>query len=266
MARIYLAPEIASGLGEDTFWTWIAREANAEFELPNKLEKGDIVLHYSTKGKPKFPGQSISLLWELYPEMALRLGVKFKKRNKLINSSLESRWATCPTHYSRAFYGKETIVLPIAVDSDLFKPVKDEEAKMALRKKLDIPQDKTVLIWSGIEHPMKGPDLRDKFEAANPNIHLLKFSRLSPISQPELADYMRASDGWLNTSRLIPLYMFEWEAFSAGLKMVDGGGVQREFNPQNPSEFVRDMGWRRSNALTTWLEFVEKCRYELRHQ
>ena len=103
---IFVNPEILSGLGEDTFWTWIIRELDAEIGVPPKISKSDIILHYSTMGKPRFPNNTITLLWELYPEMSLRLDSKFKKKQKLIDASLIARWATVPTHYSRAFYSK----------------------------------------------------------------------------------------------------------------------------------------------------------------
>ena len=261
MAKIYLVPEVMSGLGEDTFWTWFARETGAEFELPKQLSSQDIVLHYSTVGRPAFPGQSISLLWELYPEMALRLGKSFYRRSRLVRKSESARWAVCATQYSRAFYGRQTTVLPIGVDTDLFMPSGN---KSSLRSELGWRTDGKYAIWVGAQHPMKGPDLRDNWLRENPDWSLVTVKKEEPVTQTVLAQMMAASDGFLNTSRLVPLYMFEWECLAAGLPMIEAGGIQREHEPSNPRDFVFEMGWSRSQALPAWLDFIERCRFELR--
>lgn len=250
-----------SGLGEDTFWTWFARETGAEFALPQRLESQDIVLHYSTVGRPRFPGQSISLLWELYPEMALRLGKSFYRRSRLVRLSQSSRWAVCATHYSRAFYARETAVLPIGVDTDLFSPAIDRDKT---RQQLGWDLKGKYAIWVGADHPMKGPDLRDTWAKDNPDWNLILVPKESPIAQSKLATMMSAADGFLNTSRLVPLYMFEWECLASGLAMIDAGGIQREHTTQNPRNFVFEMQWSRGQALQLWLDFIERCRFELR--
>lgn len=260
MAKIFLTPEVRSGLGEDTFWTWFAREAGAEFDLPRRLGKGDIVLHYSTVGRPVFPGQSVSLLWELYPEMTLRLGKSFYRRTRLIRKSQASRWAVCATHYSRAFYKRETSVLPIGVDTDLFAPSPD---RAEVRRKLGWQHDGRYAIWVGANHPMKGPDLRDKWVRQNPDWKLVVVNKEEPVSQFSLAQMMSASDAFLNTSRLVPLYMFEWECLASGLNMIEAGGTQREFQPDDPRAFVFEMGWSRKQALPIWMEYIERCSHEL---
>lgn len=259
-AKIFLTPEIRSGLGEDTFWTWFAREIGAEFDLPNKIGPNDIVLHYSTMGKPKFPGNTVTLLWELYPEMALRLGTQHFLKMLRIRASYSSRWATCPTHYSRAFYSKNTTVLPIGVDTNLFKPA---NSKNDLRAKHGYSPEDRIAFWSGQTHPMKGPELREKWAAENPDWKLISRPRENVISQEALAELMQISDGFLNTSRLIPLYMVEWEALATGLPFIQAGGVEREFEPNEPREFVMSVGWSRDQAKLLWQDFVDRCRYQL---
>src|SRR5690348_830337 len=75
---IYLQPEVRSGLGEDTFWTWFAREfPESSFDLPpgGILNPDDVVLQYSTLGPPRTQGGiTVALCWELYPEMRRALG------------------------------------------------------------------------------------------------------------------------------------------------------------------------------------------------
>jgi hypothetical protein len=261
MPKIFLVPEVMSGLGEDTFWTWFARETGAEFALPNKLGAEDIVLHYSTVGRPAFPGQSISLLWELYPEMALRLGKSFYRRSRLVRLSESARWATCATHYSRAFYSKETVVIPIGVNTDLFSPATD---KAGVRRELGWDINGKYAIWVGAHHPMKGPDLRDAWAQSHPDWNVVTVQKETPINQEQLAKMMSTCDGFLNTSRLVPMYMFEWECLASGLPMIEAGGIQREHEPENPREFVFEMGWSRTQSLQTWMSFIDKCRFELR--
>jgi glycosyltransferase involved in cell wall biosynthesis len=258
-SKIFLNPEIRSGLGEDTFWTWFAREVGAEFDLPKRIGPQDIVLHYSTKGKPKFPSNTISLLWELYPEMALRLGTKYPKKMRKIKASFSARWATCPTQYSRAFYSKDTTVLPIGVDTGLFKPA---VSKAELRVKHGYSTNDKIAFWSGQTHPMKGPELREKWAEENPDWKLISRPRENVISQEALAELMQISDGFLNTSRLIPLYMVEWEALATGLPFIQAGGVEREFDPESPREFVIETKWSRDEAKILWWDFVDKCRFE----
>lgn len=259
--KIFLNPEVRSGLGEDTFWTWFAREIGAEFDLPKTIGKSDIVLHYSTMGRPAFPENTISLLWELYPEMSLRLGKRYPRKTSRIKRSFAARWATCPTHYSRAFYAKNTTVLPIGVDSNLFKPA---ELKSKLRLQYGYKPEDKIAFWSGQTHPMKGPELREKWSQENPEWKLISRPRETFIPQEQLAELMQISDGFLNTSKLVPLYMVEWEAMAVGLPFIQAGGVEREFSPSNPRGFLQEMSWSREQAQVLWEEFVHKCRIELK--
>ena len=258
---LFVNPEVLSGLGEDTFWTWIIRETGAEVGVPKKIRRDDLILHYSTMGEPKHPKNTVTLLWELYPEMSLRLGTSFKKKEKLISASLSSRWATVPTHYCRAFYGRDADLLPIAVDSQIFCP---PTSQAEIRKGLGLNPDGKYIFWGGGSHEMKGRDLRDKWLEANPDYTLLFADKDNPVPQSEVARLMQASDGILNTSRLVPLFMIDWEALACGLPIIEGGGVKRDLPlTYSPREFVKESGWFRTDALTTWNTYIEKCVWEL---
>lgn len=258
---LFLNPEILSGLGEDTFWTWILRELKAEVGVPKKIQKRDIILHYSTMGKPLHASNTVSLLWELYPEMSLRLGTNFKKKQKLIDASCNARWATVPTHYCRAFYSRDTDVLPIAVDENLFAP---SEAKEATRIKLGLNPVQKYIFWGGGSHEMKGRDLRDAWLKNNPDYQLLFADKNNPLPQNDVSQLMQAADGILNTSRLVPLFMIDWEALACDLPIVEGGGVKRDLPLHySPREFVKNSGWFRSDAIVTWAEYIDKCVWEL---
>ena len=260
MANIFLQPEVKSGLGEDTFWTWFARETGAIFELPKKLSNNDIVLHYSTLGEPQFPEQTVTLLWELYPEMKLRLGEPYRKRMKLISQSQNARWLTVPSNYSRAFYSRDTQILPIGVDTKLFCP---SHEKRAGRERLGLDPIRKIAVWAGSNHPMKGPDLRDEWIAANRDWQVITVKKEHPMPQTELAELLSVMDGVLNTSRLVPLYMFDWECFAANLPLIPAGGVRREHEPLSPRTFVTEIGWDRESTLSQWLEFIDRCRHEM---
>jgi hypothetical protein len=258
---IFVNPEVLLGLGEDTFWTWIIRETGAEIGVPKSVGKKDIVLHYSTMGKPLHPNQSIALLWELYPEMTLRLRMNFKRRQRLIDASLSSRWATVPTHYSRAFYARDAEVLPIAVDQELFSPPVD---KLALRRELGLEPQGKYVFWGGGSHVMKGRDLRDIWLANHPEYTLLFADKENPMNQIEVARLMKSADGILNTSRLVPLFMIDWEALACGLPIIEGGGVKRELpHHYSPRDYVKSEGWFRSDAILIWQKFIDKCVWEL---
>jgi hypothetical protein len=214
-------------------------------------------------GKPTHPKNTITLLWELYPEMSLRLGTNFKKKERLITKSLSSRWATVPTHYCRAFYARNTEVMPIAVDSEIFRPALD---KARIREELGLRPEGKYIFWGGGSHEMKGRDLRDRWLESNPDFTLLFADKDNPLPQNEVARLMQASDGILNTSRLVPLFMIDWEALACDLPIVDGGGVKRDLPlTYSPREFVRNSGWFRSDAITMWSRYIDKCKRELRH-
>ena len=212
-------------------------------------------------GAPRFPGNTISLLWELYPEMTLRLGTKFKKRQKLIDASLSARWATVPTHYCRALYSRDTTVLPIAVDSDLFAPSKN---KLETKKELGLNPEQKYIFWGGGSHEMKGRDLRDSWLLQNPDFKLLLADKDNPLPQSQVSKLMQASEGILNTSRLVPLFMIDWEALACDLPIIEGGGVKRDVPLKySPRKFVEESGWFRKDALVAWDSYLSKCIWEL---
>jgi hypothetical protein len=56
--------------------------------------------------------------------------------------------------------------------------------------------------------------------------------------------------------------MVEWEALATGLPFIQAGGVEREFDPESPREFVIETKWSRDQAKILWWDFVDKCRFE----
>jgi glycosyltransferase involved in cell wall biosynthesis len=272
---IYLAPEVRSGLGEDTFWEWSFREfPSATFSHPPvNLPAGDVLLQYSTLGVPNAFGNTVALLWELHPEMRLQLGgndwddviARTERcaadcRRRVISTRFAAE------HYRR--FGKVDL-LPIGVDAELFKPMPGQQE--SLRAKYNIP-DGRVGFWMGTNHPMKGFDRLRDYARENPDVHWIivhktrgERGRFPPanstefthIPQAQLAELMNCADFFLACGRLRPWFMVEWEAMACNLPFIDISGLEREFPlSSNPREELLLHGWDRESAKKQWLEYL----------
>lgn len=275
---VYLQPEVKSGLGEDTFWTWFAREfPDSSFDLPSSLKPGDLVLQYSTLGRPRFPEQTVSLLWELYPEMKARLGSS--QWDGIIARIMESgaaRWRTVASPIMAPYYehlGKID-VLPIGVDTELFR-IRD---KAAMRRKHGLAPDKTIVFWSGTRHPMKGFDRLQTFAADNPLLHwviawkhpdeppwipehagLGAVRNFHQVPQETLAELMSACDCMLSPGRLRPYFMVEWEAMACDLFTLAIDSDSKGARGLNQTLAIWGNGWSRTQARKTWAQYLEEC-------
>jgi glycosyltransferase involved in cell wall biosynthesis len=270
---IYLMPEIASALGDDTFWTWAQREfPNSVMSSPTSVTKDDVLLRYSTNQDPLyFPDNTIALMWELYPEMKVMLGTDlYDFKIDLINKcgrGAAKLTVTSPlmTPYY-AHLNRAVDVLPIAVNTELFKP----GDKQALRAKYDLPANKQIGFWCGNTHHMKGFDRVQAYAAQHPDIYwvivwkwpqeagnLEGARNYTLIPQQQIAELMGASDFFLSCSRLRPFYMVEWEAMACNMPIVITDGMQKDFVPSaNPRDDVFRLGWDRHTAKNTWLNYI----------
>ena len=68
------------------------------------INSKDIILHYSINGKCNYPQQTITLLWELYPEMEYRLKQLFTKEINLIKDSGLAKWLTVTSELMIPYY------------------------------------------------------------------------------------------------------------------------------------------------------------------
>jgi hypothetical protein len=273
---IYLNPENASALGDDTFWMWFKREfPGSKFGIPKKLKLDDVVLQYSTMGFPNIAGKSVALLWELYPEMK----VVFKSDEwdhilaKVYESAKLCTYRTAPTPGSAKYYKDigSIDLLPIGVDTDLFKPA---ENKVALRQKYGIPLDVEVGFWGGTTHPMKGSKRLFEYAGLHPEIHwicvwkwkeeagsLPGAHNFIQVNQTTLSELMGCCDFALFTGMLSSYFMIEWEAMSCGLpvRFMDDIFFPRDFLPSpNPRDDVMRLKWDRNSAKETWKNFLEQ--------
>jgi glycosyltransferase involved in cell wall biosynthesis len=271
---IYLQPEVRSGLGEDTFWTWFNREFESSFDLPPVLQDNDIVLQYSTLGPCKVEGgHKVALCWELYPHMAevLNSNEWNGKIHTIMECAKASDYRVVPSILMSQDYAHcgDVRILPIGVDSDLFHPYPGYSIT-TLRKKYGLDPNQVVFLWAGTTHKMKGfqkllehPMRRNpeaqwilvwkSKEEADPQPWAKNFIQVPQITLNELfncATYM------VSTSLLLPFYMIEWEAMMSGLRIICN--ANKDFIPSNqPREQVMKLGWDRHTAKGLWQKFFD---------
>jgi len=269
---IYLSPEVVGALGEDTFWTWFAREfPTARFGIPWRLRHNDIVLRYSTLGFVGRAGKSLALLWELYPEMKERLASAAwdARIDKVMECARYSTYRTVASPIMAPYYSQygSVATLPIGVDTEVFAPRRD---KGALRRKWGLPVDKEIGLWVGTTHPMKGFELLRTYAVANPSVYWIVVWKwdaeagnlpgalnLVTVPQRALAELMNAADFFLSTSLLRPFYMVEWEAMACDLPMRVVGIQDKDFSPStSPREDIFARGWDRTSAKRLWAEYL----------
>jgi glycosyltransferase involved in cell wall biosynthesis len=272
LQMIYLNAEVVSGLGEDTFWTWFKREfPSSSFEIPKKLNDEDILLRYSTLGFHPVIGKQVALCWELYPEMkrVFHSDQWDNVLSKVYQTARYSTYRTVATQFSIKYYQEfgTVDVIPIGVDTNLFKPFYE---KGSLRNKYGLPLDKTIGIWVGTMHPMKGFSELLNYASLHPEIYWIVVWKWEPeagslqgasnfvqVPQETLAELMGAADFYLFTSKLEPFYMTEWEAMSCNKPITMACEMKREFSiGENPRDEVFRLGWDRNAVKTTWEKFL----------
>jgi len=270
---IYLAPEVKSGLGEDTFWTWFEREfPDSTFDDPMRATVDDIILQYGTLGPSKNKvAKTVALLWELYPEMERALGEKYQRQtDNLISSANACTRRVVASHIMVPDYAKfgQVDVLPIGVDTDVFRPMN----KAQLRVNYGLNSDDRVGFWCGTKHPMKGFDRLKRYAHLNPSIKWIIIWK-SPeeseswgaaitktrVSQRVLAELMNCADFFLVSGLLRPYFMWEWEAMACNLspRFLDDPRVKDFMPGDHPRIDIFDRGWDRRNAKKIWADYLK---------
>ncbi len=272
---IYLNPMVKSGLGEDTFWTWFNREVkDSSFSIPQNFKEQDVVLHYSTVSNRSYDkAKKITLLWELLPEMKKTL--VSNEWDSVINTTIEnaknSHFRVASTELTKEFYKDcgDIDVIPLGVDTDLFKPL---ENKIELRKKYNIPLNKTVGFWGGTTHRMKGFQNLVPFANNNPDIHWIIVwkqpheasyfagaSNFTLVPQQTLCELMNCADFMLVCGLLKPFFMIEWEAMSCNLPMHNITGLEKDFIPSSSTrKDIFELGWDRHSVLNKWTNYLKR--------
>ena len=269
---IYLNPEVKSGLGEDTFWTWFEREfPGCSFDIPKKLNDEDIILRYSTLGFLPVEGKQVALCWELYPQMKELFGLDQWDNilSKVYETARYSTYRTVATQNSVKDYEHfgTVEIIPIGVNTDLFKPM---DNKKELRQKYNLPLDKEIGIWIGTCHPMKGYDEFILYAARNSDVHWVVVwkweweamrmegaDNFVQIPQKEIAELTNAADFFVSTNKLNSYFMAEWEAMACNIPLRLIGNQSREFIPSpSPRDDVFQRGWDRNSVKKAWEIFL----------
>jgi glycosyltransferase involved in cell wall biosynthesis len=277
---IHLRAQNWSSLGDDTFWCWAEREFPGAVRADTQpVAAADHVLHYGLLGPPARDGaRTVALLWEQHTEMQREVAKLARADYRAQIRKLNGAAAVC---------GRRTVasplmvddfsahgpvdVLPIGVDTDLWRPAQHGFERAEIRERYNIPQDVRLGFWGGNAHPMKGWDLMVRYAKDHPATwwvivfkrprdqqkHGFRGVTVAGERQDRIAEMMRMCDFALFTSRLRPYVIFEWEAMSTNLPVVNVGHPDREFTPRpDPRSDVLDRGWDRHTAKATWLEYL----------
>lgn len=268
---IWLNPENPGCFGDDTFWYWFKREWPSSEWYKGHAREGDIILQYSVLGAPVSPAKYVACCWEMYPEMQKRLAPQHgdwsEKVGRCLACAAGTPWRTVPTYSTAHYYessGPPVRVIPLTVDTELFKPLGRKEE---LRRQHRIPSDRPVGFWSGTPHVMKGFDLLEKYAYQHPEVYWIccwshqagykeDAHNTVAILQPHMNELMNCADFFLSTGRLNPLFLVEWEAMSSGLPLVNAEGVTREFPEGSSRDLIFELGWDRISAKKTWENYL----------
>ena len=276
---IYLSVDGLSGLGEDTWWTWMQRMFNCKHETPARIGDGDVIIRNSILGRPPEGMQvnsgatKIAVFWELHPEMVER-GVPSGSSLQVVEKQRQAAaWADiCVTHTNvmLAWLEDETDArqikyLPIGVDAELFQ------------RDPSIRSRKNAYFWSGTMHPMKGYEHVKRFARDNQDADVIcvwktsrDFARATdganrgnlhhhrPVDQEQLVRLMSRCRSFLSTSALRPWYMVEWEAMAVGLEPIYLSGGDKEFTPDlSAGSVIEGHGWSRDVVKVAWESLLQ---------
>jgi glycosyltransferase involved in cell wall biosynthesis len=170
-------------------------------------------------------------------------------------------------------YGLSNVrVIPIGIDSELFKPLENQEA---LREKHGIPKDKKVKIFVGSVHSVKGFDilkkeikkdkesfyiivLKDK-HVLSINFHNSKvFQR---IPQSVLAELYNCADVFVGRSRVETSWLAPIEAMFCGVPVdVTPVGIFADWKPanKNPRQEAFAAGLDKETMIKRWRELLRE--------
>jgi len=274
---IYLSPVngIKSGYGEETFWVWFEKNfQNTSFSFPIEYQNNDIMLRYSTCS-PTInikPAKQIALCWELYPEM--KMVFNNNQWDGIINVTHQTaKYAdkiTVASKFAKPFYEQfgKVDILPIGVDTNLFKPYSDEE-KYNLKLKYNVPLNKEIGFWCGTMHPMKGIQNLQKYANENPNIYWIIVwypsqgnfvgygQQHALVNQQKMAELMNLADFQASVSLLRPYYIIEYEGMACNLKQRKIINVEKDFDAgNNPRDVIFEHQWDRDTCKILWENYI----------
>jgi len=271
---IYLSPVVYKVPGVDTWWEWFERNFNpTSLNLPPAYYPEDIVLRYSTKGAINAaPGKSVALCWELLPE--LKRVFNTNRWDAVIKTTYETaKFCTrrlITTEFARKDYepfGKVDI-LPIGVDTDLFRPYSEQD-KNKMRLKYNVPVDAEVGFWCGSTEPMKGSAAVQQYANEYPRIYWIivwygsnGFFNINgqqhfAAPQTKLAELMNCADFQLSASLLQPYYIVEYEGMACNLKQRKVIDMEKDFEVgDNPRDAIFEHKWDRITCKKLYEDYL----------
>jgi len=274
---IYLSARDKNAYGEETFWVWFLNNfENSDFGIPATLTKEDAVLRYSLMGAfNAAPAKMLALSWELLPEMkvVLKSGAWDAKINASYKTAQSADRVTAASRFSIPFYEKysktgRVDILPIGVDTELFKPYSDDE-KHALKVRYGVPLDKEIGFWCGTTHEIKGYRRMQQYAMENPDIFWVIVwypsagmfvghgKQYVMVNQPTMAEIMNLADFQLYAGILRPYYIVEYEGMAANLKQRNISGLEKDFEVgENPREAIFEHKWDRITAKGVWEDYI----------
>ncbi|MBU4023149.1 glycosyltransferase, partial [Patescibacteria group bacterium] len=167
------------------------------------------------------------------------------------------------------WYGVKADIIPIGVDSNLFKPME----KMFLRKKYGIPLNGLVKIYVGSAHSVKGWDiLKKEIKSDKDDFYILVFKdekvREMPfknikvfnrVSQQSLSELYNCADVYIGRSRVESLWLTPIEAMFCNVPIdVSNVGIFADWHPENknPRKEAFKRGLSREEMIIKWEKVI----------
>jgi hypothetical protein len=259
---IFLSPR--SNKPGDFWHSWPPEDA--EFSVPDTIAPDDVVIHDVRLGQPEHPSQTIGLLLSndhlsggSDPNALARIAIGLRTCARIVVPSSDIFWPN-------------STVLPLGVDTDLFRP----RSNIAeLRTLYGLPTHYPVGFWRGDLRYNCGYDNLMRYISRNPGTHwVLVFDQLCyptrlpchrtiyyDVSQNTMADLMGCADFGLKTARTEGTTTTDIEAMASGLGLIS---VRLPNKDTPPSNFTREdvirYGWDCAQAMRRWRKYVEEFR------
>lgn len=280
---------------EETFWSRLEKElddtvaistAKLNISLQEKLKelKPNLVIQNANWGKLT-DYKTISFLQDPFIEMkklfesfSLKMRLKIRKREsyddkiQLQIESLNDSIKVTNSNFMAEMYHKvgEFHVIPMGVDHELFRPMEKKE----LRKKYELPIDKTIKIFVGSTHKIKGFEKIKKMinnDTSSFWILVLKdvdfgrghnFITFHKISQEILAELYNCADLLVARSLVESFGLATVEAMFCDLPVdTTKTGIFWDWEPDmnNPRDEAIKKGLDKNAWMKSWRKLIHNC-------